>query len=404
MRKIYLVLAASLLIFASCDDDDTSTETESGIKEEFVANYVAIVRASYADALSEATEMQTAINTFVASPTEANFTAAKQAWLDAREPYGQTEVYRFYDGPIDGDDGEPEGYLNAWPLDEALIDYVASGTGGEDASVSQNIVSNTTDFPTINEEALRNATGANDNESNVALGYHAIEFLLWGQDTDAPSLKTSGQREYTDYVVESNESAERRGQYLTAVTEILISDLQSVVDQWENANAYRDEFLALDVDVAINNILTGAAKLSKGELAGERMAVAVENQDQEDEHSCFSDNTHKDIFLNAQGINNIINGTYTKVDGSTVSGISLLDVVSESDEELAQELSSLAAEVMTKVTVISDEGYFDNQIMGETIDNTTNPVMSAVSSLRDQGEKIAEVVAEITGATIDPNV
>ena len=404
MKKILgLSCLALASLFIGCSDDDNPTNTLETKKTEFVTNYVNIVETNYNDALAKTKDLQTAINAFIDAPDAMKFDAAKQAWLAAREPYGQTEAYRFYDGPIDGDEGEPEGYINAWPLDEALIDYVADGTGGQDTSDNrQNIVNNTAEYPTLTKEVLRNIAGYNNNESNVTMGYHAIEFLLWGQDSDAPAAKTTGQRAYTDFTTATN--ADRRKSYLKLATDILVEDLQSVVDQWKSGAAYRTEFLALEADAAIDKILTGAAKLSKGELAGERMYVAIENQNQEDEHSCFSDNTHRDIYLNAQSINNIITGSYTKVDGTTVSGTSLLEVLAIADATKAATLTTTAAEVMTKVTVISNAKFFDFQILGETIDNTDKPVMSTVLSLRNQGDQLAEAGKTITGNTIDPSV
>lgn len=404
--KVALIVTIAL-VFNSCSDDkDSVVNPKDAIetkKTEFVANYVNIVEASYSDALAKTKELQTAVNTFVASPTQTTFDAAKQAWLAAREPYGQTEAYRFYDGPIDGADGEPEGYINAWPLDEALIDYVANGTGGQDTSDKrQNIVNNKAEYPTLTKTVIQDISGYNDNESNVSLGYHAIEFLLWGQDNTAPADKKAGQRSYTDYTTAEN--ADRRGQYLKIAAEILVDNLQSVYDQWKSGGTYRGTFLALAKDDAIDKILTGAAKLSKGELAGERMAVAVENQSQEDEHSCFADNTHRDVFLNAQSINNIINGSYKRVDGSQVSGTSLLDVLVLVNKTEESALKATSIEVMTKVQVISDAKFFDYQIMSETLDNPNKPVMSAVSSLRKQGDELAQAGKSITGKTIDPSV
>jgi len=212
----------------------------------------------------------------------------------------------------------------------------------------------------------------------------------------------NGQRAFTDYTTATN--ATRRGQYLKVVTELLVDDLKSVVDQWKFGASYRNSFLSMSSDDAITMILTGAAKLSKGELAGERMAVAVENQNQEDEHSCFADNTHRDVFLNAQSINNIINGSYKRTDGSTVSGTSLLDVLVLVNTSEVTTLTATSAEAMTKVTAISTIGYFDNQLMGETIDNFNNPVMSAVLTLRKQGDELAQAGKTITGDTIDPSV
>ncbi|QTD38195.1 hypothetical protein JL193_02490 [Polaribacter batillariae] len=408
MKSIFktTLLLCTVIILKGCSKDDNPTNPDNNLAEKktaFVENYANIVLASYEDSVTKLNELKTAVDAFVATPTAANFQVAKDAWLASREPYGQTEAYRFYDGPIDGSDGEPEGYINAWPLDEALIDYVASGTGGQDLSDSrQNIVGNTNQYPTLTKEVLKNISGYNENESNVTIGFHAIEFLLWGQDNTAPSAKMSGQRPLTDYTTDAN--ATRRGQYLKVATELLIDDLKSVADQWKADATYRKAFLGMPADDAISMILTGAAKLSKGELAGERMAVAVENQSQEDEHSCFSDNTNRDVFLNAKSINNIINGTYTRIDGTTISGTSLLDVLALINTNESTDLATATSEVMTKVTAISDAEYFDFLIIGETLDNFNKPVMAAVLSLRKQGDLLAQSGKTITGKTIDPSV
>ena len=404
--KKSIILVCFTLLFMACNDekdfDDPATIIENK-KKEFVDNYVNIVLASYEDSMTKLNELQTAIDTFVANPTSATFQAAKNNWLISREPYGQTEAYRFYDGPIDGSDGEPEGYINAWPLDEALIDYVTDGTGGQDLSDNrQNVINNTTAYPTLTKDVLKEISGYESNESNVTIGFHAIEFLLWGQDNTSPSLKMKGQRALTDYTTATN--ADRRGQYLKVVTALLVDDLKSVVNQWKPGANYRNSFLAMTSNDAITKILTGAAKLSKGELAGERMAVAIENQNQEDEHSCFSDNTHRDVFLNAQSINNIINGSYKNTDGSIISGTSLLDVLKLINTNEAASLTATASEVMNKVTTIATTGYFDNQLMIETIDNFNNPIMSAVLTLRKQGDELAQAGKSITGDTIDPSV
>ena len=409
MKKVItlsLVVLCFVLLATSCSKDEIITNSTSAIeikKKEFVENYVNIVLASYEDTLNKLYDLQSTIDAFIANPTDLAFKTAKNKWIISREAYGQTESFRYYDGPIDGSEGEPEGYINAWPMDEALIDYVTDGSGGQDLSDNrQNIINNITLYPTLTKDKLKEISGYNSNESNVSIGYHAIEFLLWGQDNTEPSLKLNGQRLFTDYTTETN--ATRRGQYLKIVTALLVDDVKSVVEQWKPGASYRSSFLALTSDIAITKILTGAAKLSKGELAGERMVVAVENQNQEDEQSCFSDNTHRDIYSNAQSIHNIINGTYKNTDGSSVSGTSLLDVLKLVNASDANTLSLTATEVMNKVETISNAGHFDHQIMTETIDNFDNPVMSAVKTLRKQGDELAKAGKSITGNTIDPSV
>ena len=86
------------------------------------------------------------MDAFLADPNETTLAAAKEAWLAAQEPYGQTEAYRFYGGPIDDADG-PEPLLNAWPLDEAYVDYVE---GAPEAG----IINSPDSYPTIDQDLL----------------------------------------------------------------------------------------------------------------------------------------------------------------------------------------------------------------------------------------------------------
>ena len=132
-----------------------------------------MVASSYADAHAAAVELRDAIASFVADPSEAGLEAARQAWLDAREPYGQTEAFRFYDGPIDNPETGPEGRLNAWPMDEAYVDYVE---GMPDAG----IINDAASHPTIDAELL-SQLNEQGGETNIASGYPAIEFLLWAK-------------------------------------------------------------------------------------------------------------------------------------------------------------------------------------------------------------------------------
>ena len=138
-KSIKLSLLASILVFsASCSSDDDSTTTQEPVTKSLVnANYANIVYQSYLDSHTSAVALQTAVNTFLADKTEANFNAVKTAWLAAREIYGQTEAYRECNGPIDTE-GQPwslgtEGQINAWPIEEAYIDYVQAGTEGSGA-------------------------------------------------------------------------------------------------------------------------------------------------------------------------------------------------------------------------------------------------------------------------------
>lgn len=367
----------------SCVYDDPYAATKQEIKE----TYAKIVFASYEDSYNEAVELKNAIYSFVANPTQSGLEAAKQAWLDAREPYLQTEAYRFSNGPIDDTDG-PEGLLNAWPLDESYIDYV---TGDANAG----IVNNTNDYPTIDAALLESLNEAGG-EENISVGYHAIEFLLWGQDDPNTALQTPGNRPYTDYLTTGGTAAnqDRRGQYLKLCADLLLEHLGQMKDAWDSnsSNNYRSTFLGLDNDQALKNILTGLGTLSKSELAGERMFVALDNQDQEDEHSCFSDNTHRDIIGDAIGIRNVLIGTYTRVNGTTVGGTSIYTLIDAIDQSLAIEVNDLSGQTISDVNAIP--APFDYALTQETTGGN-GPIMTAITNLQAQGDKLTAVATAL---------
>lgn len=383
MKRIYFALTVcSTLFFTSCSDDDNnpSEPIDDGVDNTIVrstvtVNYADIVLANYQDALVDAVALETAITTFVVNPTEANLNEAKQVWLTSRESYGPSEAFRFSNGPIDsGDTEDLEGFLNSWPLDEAHIDYV-------DGDLAAGIINNPAIFPVLSKDVLTGENG-NGGEENVAIGYHAIEFLLWGQDLTAPSENMAGQRPYTDFVDGGTaENPSRRREYLAIVADLLTDHLQILIEEW--SGAYKTEFLALDNSIALDNMISGIAEMSRSELAIERMAVALTNQDQEDEHSCFSDNTHRDIRLNLQGVINVYTGAY-----GTIGGNSLEDLIQETNPDLRSELSALLTTAQTQLeTTIAP---FDFAIVEGDSSVEGAKVLAAVQALVAFGDKLLE--------------
>jgi len=339
----------AIICFVSCTDGDTnSTGT---IKVDVVSNYANIAYQNYKDALDDAVALEVAINTFTTTPTDANFTAAKDKWKEARETYGTTEAFRFANGPIDAQETGPEGLLNAWPLDENFIDYV-------DGASTAGIINATALYPTI-DKALLESLNENGGEKNISCGYHAIEFLLWGQDITAPAANLPGQRPYTDFVVGGTaDNQQRRATYLKVCADLLTDNLAYLVNEWKVGGTYRTTFLSLPVNQAIQNMYLGITTLISAELPIERMDVALLNEDQEDEYSCFSDNTHRDIFLNLRGVINIYQGKYASIEGQSLEDLvrnADADTFNDTDASLTASLSSVAA-IQTPFDMAISEG------------------------------------------------
>lgn len=290
-----------------------------------LAHYGEIVHASYRDTADAARRLQQAIEAFLVEPSDAGLIEARKRWQVAREWYGQTEAYRFYGGPIDAEDG-PEGRINAWPMDEAYVDAVK---GSPQAGIVN-------DRSIALDKATLSGLNEKDGEENIATGWHAIEFLLWGQDF---SDTGPGERSFTDFVDGKAPNADRRRDYLKLVTELLVEDLEGLVQAWApRPGNYRSEFAADEASLA--RMISALGVLSRAELAGERIEVALDSQSQEDEHSCFSDNTHRDIVANALGIRNVWRGEYRKADGSLLAGPSLRTLVARAEPTLAARLDA----------------------------------------------------------------
>jgi putative iron-regulated protein len=406
-RDGLLGLAIAALALAGC--------TGRGPDARAVAtNDARIAYAVYDDALEAARRMRTAIENFVADPTQERFAAAREAWLKAREPYGQSEVYRFRLSPIDStngvDEDGPEGRINAWPLGEALIDYVAAkvdGDAGPEAgapSVSPNIIADLERVPHIDKAVIAALDQDGGDERNVATGYHAIEFLLWGQDLNegeaewdgaSPRDATPGHRPLSDYDTRGGCTSgvgspqpdvicKRRGDYLKAAAELLVDDLAGVVARWNpDGGDYYREYVAMG-DVAIAKILESMGRLGYGELAGERIQIPLTQDSQEDEHSCFSDNTHRDIYLNALGIRNSFRGSYRRIDGSMVEGPGIDALLrAKGHAAIADELGRRIDVVMEAAQVIVDRAErgmpFDVQIQkGGPNDPAINALIAAL--------------------------
>ena len=349
-------------------------------------NYAAMLFENYSDCVADAQALQAAVDAFVAAPSAATLQAAKSAWLAGRPRYLQTEMARFYDGPIDNPDDGPEGLINAWPLDESYIDYVQS-------QPDAGIVNAVAQYPLIDAQLIVDLNEG-QGETTISTGWHAIEFLLWGQDLDPNG---PGARPFTDYVTDGSGTAAnqaRRGDYLRAAAALLVQDLEQVRDAWDpqQPGDYRAEFLSADGQEALRRILTGMGSLSGGELTGERLSTAFDTKDQEDEHSCFSDNTHIDHRNDELGIQNAFFGRY-----GTVHGAGIYDLVRTVDPALAD--ATRGAMHAARAAIYAIPVPFDQAILGPDTAPGRIAIAAAIDALNAQTEKIAEC-AEALGVSI----
>ena len=375
-------------------------------------HYAALAQAKYEDSLSTAQALGAAIDALIAKPSEETLKAARAAWVTARAPYQQSEVYRFGSPIVDA----WEGKVNAWPLDEGLIDYVDAAYGtesDENALYVANVIANPqikiggkdVDASEITPEFLAETLHeAGEIEANVATGYHAIEFLLWGQDLNGTG-PGAGNRPYTDYDLKNctNGHCDRRAAYLKAASTLLVSDLQEMVAVWQ-PDGEATKALEADAKAGIGAILTGMGSLSYGELAGERMKLGVLLHDPEEEHDCFSDNTHNSHLNDAIGIASAYTGEYVRVDGTRMTGPSLSELVAAQDPALDTEMKSKLEKTLAAMNAMAKraetvEAY--DQMIGEGNAEGNATVQAAVDGLIDQTKTIERIIASQDLGTVE---
>ena len=380
-------------------------------EREVLSHYTAMAHAKYEDSLVAARGLQEAVDRLIAAPTEATLAAARAAWTAARVPYQQSEVYRFGNAIVD----DWEGKVNAWPLDEGLIDYVAASYGAESeenpayranivASPSVAFAGETIDARVIDKallEALHELGGV---EANVTTGYHAVEFLLWGQDLNGTG-PGAGQRPASDFDPANCSwgNCDRRAAYLKAATDLLVDDLAWMTAQWAPGGGAREGLLEGAAEKGLAAIVTGMGSLSYGELAGERMKLGLLLHDPEEEHDCFSDNTHYSHYYDALGIRNVYLGAYRRIDGTVVKGPSLSDLVAAAapdvDSALRGQLDATIA-AMEAIVKSAEGGEAYDQMIAEGNDAGNARVQAAIEALTAQTGGIERAVAALQLAKV----
>ena len=371
-------------------------------KNNLFTTYSNLAEEKYNDSWSLANSLLSKVNIFLENTTKSNLEEVKRSWLDARKAYQQTEVFRFGNPIVD----EWEGKVNAWPLDEGLIDYVDMTNyyptendfsnfnviANEKLKVEGNLI----DASIINTDLLENHLHeVGGNEANVATGYHAIEFLLWGQDLNG-TKKGNGDRPHTDFSLRNctNENCDRRRQYLLVATELLVKDLEEIRNSWSINGEARRDLAESSYKDGIRRILTGMGSLSYGELAGERMKLGLMLHDPEEEHDCFSDNTHNSHFFNVIGIQNVYLGKYKNIESNLIQGTSLSELVASKDKELDKALRKSIENTifhMKKIVDSANNGITYDMLIGKENKEGNLLIQNAVDALILQSKNIEKV-------------
>ena len=381
-RGITLVLlllgAIGVSLPMTCGAESVPDAGGVKLKRWVLSNYAEIVDATYQDTVAATKELSAAIGNLVTAPAESTLTAARDAWLAARVCYSQSESFRFYDGPID----QLEGQINSWPIDENYIDYVAGDAGA-------GLINSVSNFPVLSRDLIL-ALNQKEGKKNISTGFHAIEFLLWGQ----PVEPGAGKRSWRDYA-DGAPHAERRRQYLRLVTDLLVENLEAIAADWAGGvtGNYRSHFLALEPDAALAHMLKGIGALSGPEMAGERLTSAYETREREEQQDCFSDNSRNDLIDDALGIQNVYFGNYRSPRGRNIQGPGLHDLLLRADPEFA---GTMAAQIRAAVAAARAlPPLFDQALLGPKTAPGRVAIKAAIQAFQAESDLIARAAGKL---------
>ncbi|MEO6954536.1 MAG: imelysin family protein [Polyangia bacterium] len=353
-------------------------------------NYATNLFAAYSDTVTDEVAFKATVETFLAAPTEANLAVARTAWLASRAHYMLVEGARFYDGPIDLDPPNHEAAVNSWPLDEAYLDYTTTDGVIDDTS---GIINNPSELPTIDVAGM-DALNGKLSDSNISDGYHAIEFLLWGQ---ALAAVGPGTRPATDYQPGGpRPNVDRRSQYLRTAVDGVIQHLTAVRDAWAPGATYRTTFTS-GGKASLGLILTGLGKMSKGELAGQRLDAPYQSKSRRDQHDCFSSETLTDYTRDAQGILDMYQGHY----GTNTTGPGISTLVAAADSAANDKLVATLQRSIDLMKAIP--APFEASIVGADDAVGRTSIKAVVTSLRAQGDQLATAASSLGLSIVIPD-
>ncbi|MEZ4720947.1 MAG: imelysin family protein [Flavobacteriales bacterium] len=304
-------------------------------KHEIMENHANIAYALYTDALIEAIAFDTAVHQFVKDPSGDGLSAAQLAWRNAHFAYMRCYVLRFSNGPID-DERHLDRLIDAWPIREEFVDQTPKGFSG--------IVNDPSLIKKLSKDSLV-AINEHYDGGYISTGFHVLEYLLWSFDTADVAQATPGLREYYEFIPSypGTKNATRRAAMLRICADLLVDHLTILQNEWSEVGIenYRTDFLALDVNEALRNILMGIGTLAKSELADRALLLPLNQVNPDLEMSPFSDNTSIELGYAVEGIEIVYNGIYeSKNVASLVAGKSIHELIVTMDsglEELVQE-------------------------------------------------------------------
>ena len=265
------------------------------------------------------------IDDFLAAPNTETMTAVRIAWLNAHSTYELTALHRYFAGLALP---EPESLalfqiqyrLNHWPILPGYIDYVE----GYPVSGIVHDITVTIDGPGLQEQH-----GTFD-LAEAALGFHVLEFLLWGEnkemgrlrppsDYDSSSMLSALQQE--SGLTTSQLSNNRRREYLRIGSQALVDDFRSLQRLWANGSvSFRERVDSLQSNEILSLLVEASTTMLTEEMLVSSLYPLLNGDYSDSIQSPYSHSTQNAISAQLFGVERLLLETRTSA-GATLDSI-----------------------------------------------------------------------------------
>ena len=288
MMPLRLTLLLTAVLLTACDNqeetateapvvtvlpDDTSADDPSAFsnlitaQESYRDHLLALASVRYDITLDAVQKMNADLSALAETPNDRTLEQARTSWRNAYTAYLQSLPSTSI--PVD----EPSDWksagltrsaltetINPWPLEPGYIDYV-------DGYPYTGIVNDTT--LNLSEGSLQEQHRFAD-VSYVSLGFHVIEFLLWGENGQRPASDfnpATAKSATPDRPVVKNQ--QRRAEYLRTAGQMLQKNLQRLQLRWQLDNGFYSITTAVRSGASVlNGSLISLRQMLSKDLAG----------------------------------------------------------------------------------------------------------------------------------------
>lgn len=329
---------------------------------------------------------------FMHHPNPATQSEVQQAWRSAYDLFLASFIYSYIPikDPVEWHK-QRMAYqdlliqLDSWPIEGGYIDYV-------EGYPFSGIVNDLT--LSINEQSIRVQHGFTDS-SNASLGYHALEFMLWGESSanqtmrsaqdfvpqentapvplsdaeqalnnphaddfseerivdELPATELASDESITPPIIVS-QNHNRRRQYIQLISDLLLKDIHSLQRRWEPSSGYYAQVLQQSSDAEVLRAAFIAAQdlLSK-EMLTKRFRLTS---------SEFSHSSHDDLLALLSGLESWFKAeTFSLLENPMSEGVQieeppkkekasyLYTLIKQSDENTASALAAALKQTRT---------------------------------------------------------